>query len=498
MSVEPTRCEEEWTEASLSSSPTSSYEDVGGKNGACDMAELSSFILVSEGNSFEAPPTFSPVVNPVPGSSEERSKDSMNSKGGEDRALQAPQSSEICITENTKEEMEFSLLNIPPPTQREGSCRPDSDRLKSPEASGTSSAFFNEESLVPILSESANVKVDASHKEALLAKNANRELKLKMAKLSEILDRKVAEMEALRHSVTDFQAEAITLKEEKWNLELAVRSKDTTIADLKLEISKNMNDTPPKVSQDKPEKLKLLEKANLELSAENKGLKKKLQQLALENKTLYERSTTLLTQIQDCETKRKVEACEKQVLEGKVDRLIDEMCSMRKELQGSRGHVLPTSTQPCGGYTHKELSGNSRVDERNTGGVAVGKEWSQERHAPTKPKDHQRQEHRSKALADQSKPVQETKGASGHFDRNIASHKGTQQSGSSSSKNPKSQLRVQASDGYSSSVDIECPMCGKQLAGTHSLVAMHVERCIQLSEMKEQNISPQTTTGNKS
>ena len=497
MSVDPARGEEAWTEASLSTSPTSSYEDVGGNNGAAfDTPELSSFIVVSEGNSLEAPSAFYPVVNPLPGSGREPKGSSVKDEGEENVA---PLNSERCTT---NEEVEFSLINIPPPTlsQKEEYCRSNGDGVKSLEASGASSAFLNtEERPAPVLlSESSYVKVEISQKEALLARNANRELKLKVAKLSEILDRKVAEMETLRHSVTDFKAEVADLREERKTLELAVGSKDATIADLKLKLAKHTNNTRREASQDKRDLLKSLEKANLELSTENKELKEKLQQLTLDNKTLFERSTVLLSQIQDCETKRQVEACEKQVLEGKVDRLIEEMSLMRS--QNRKGPVhLASCAQPC---VHKELSGgSSKVDKVNTGS-AVGKEWSQERHAPTKPEDHGRKEVRSKAaLANQSKPVQETKAASSRLDRNVTNHKGNLKNGSGKGIDPPGrQPAVTSSEAFSPSVDIECPMCGKLLTGKHSLVALHVERCIQLSEQNKSPPPPPPTAaaGNKS
>ncbi len=476
-------CQQSWTAASLSSSPTSSYEDVNERGGE-EATDLSSFILVSEGNSFE-----------VPGSVQNKLVQRLSTSHS-----RSSSAADALTPASNSEQILFGSLS---------SSKERSDVFSElPKAAEASSAPTR----VPAAKIQQTVEPLISQREAFLAVNANKELKLKVAKLMEILDKKTVEVEVLHKNAAEQQSKICALTEDRQKQMSDLNSKDALIADLKQKLTHKSDHSQCIGCQELSEKVTNLENMNSKISAENAEQKQKIDRFKLETRTLFERCTVLLSQIQDSETRRAVEACERQVLEGKIDHLIEEMAKMRNELQAHKGsgfHVTSNGGPPD--LLPTKL--NRKVDERglpnrsnhlpSRAQLATGY-GSTMRERPNNVAAGEgrmviRQDSKETCAPHEMKPTDW--GVSNHGTwHNVVGEPRPQGSnhqfpGSGGEGSPVKVRNERYTDrDREATIKTECPMCGKKLTGAEYLVTIHVERCIELSELENtsKKENPQT------
>ena len=497
--------EQFWTEATLSSSLSSSCEDVDERNGGYLTSDLSSFILVSEGNSVEIPPssTILDLKHNVCCSSNGPSHD----KQGTSKLGDSSPSIEVRKSSNSPIECTVAKVAQAPVQQVcSSSHKKEYDKSGLSGSRASNGLDIQAGSTAALSGSTVFVEPFVPQSEAILAKNTNRDLKLKVSKLTTILDQKTAEIEMVKHSISELQGKLLAMSEEKRKFESVAHSKDAIIATLKLKLSEEKTIHVQKLDQSQSQKGLELEKANNELSVENKGLKKKLQQLSLENKTLFERSSVLLSQIQDSETKRAVESCERQVLEGKIDYLIQELSKMRKDLQEGKKEdcSVPRNTSPVS--RQQPLTNQETMDTHTTRATAKSPTerrdelWKIKLGGASRLEQKQRpcniggarkwqgdfQRSRIDAVDERvglgRSDVQQKRSAL-NLQRKFGSDLEARRNVAAGVASRIPVPRLSTSDRTEAGVD--CPMCGKKLLGSEATIALHVEHCIQMSEMKE-------------
>jgi hypothetical protein len=168
-----------------------------------------------------------------------------------------------------------------------------------------------------------------TQREARMLKTLNKELRVKIQKLSEILDRKKVEIDGLVQTVSECERNVLEAEDRNKRFEEVEKDLMESISSLERRLAEqNEREKEQKrrilslqKDLEKSENDQRKTESDRKLLAEKNSLEEKVKQLLQENKTMFERSTNLLTQLQDSETKREVERSEKRVLQGKIDYL---------------------------------------------------------------------------------------------------------------------------------------------------------------------------------
>ena len=443
-----------------------------------------------------------------------------------------------------------------------------------------------DQEIIDMTSSTVIVEKHVTQKEARTLKNLNKESRQKIRKLSEILIEKKKEVENLARVIEERNAtidkfDGILEGKDKEIEKLAKviaesrkkRSLEASDIQQRMKMEKRAHeeivlDLQHKLSglrekeKEQQKRLQFLQRqlekseggkgqveaANKKLIAEKRTLEDKAKQLSLEKKTYFERSASLLSQLQESETKRAVEKCEKQVLERKIDYLSDELLKMRA--QGKNRYDDFAGSEPkqndksdeVQNYEVKPISDceNRHYVKREVHNEPA-KEHTSNDHRPTNltlaDQHMQRRKELPKQVETIKKPTCDSKQKQtvaingrdrisqleledgiakyglGHGDSqgrmrgsqygyvdearlHEDGHTKPKQLQGSGKKSPASpfeersqalvtRLREEASG--SKMVAVECPMCGKQLLSRENdmAVLLHVEHCIQLSEQNQ-------------
>lgn len=287
-----------------------------------------------------------------------------------------------------------------------------------------------------------------------------------------------------------------------------------------------------------------LENLNKKLLIQNNTLEQKLKQLSQENKTVFERSSKLLTQLQDMETKREVEKSENKVLRVKLDYLSAELRSLKLSHEAGKHALLPyphhneqqqqiskhkpskpAESAPASGkpaaITAMPATSVRRPKELSLGrtaGHTQGGRSELPQHRAMRSKEpkravngvsglEQEQQHRSQFVQEHRRVAKHGGthdalggGGSRHDDYQTLQegdlcgvHVGPgsgsrREMGTLLAAGPGVGTLVATGKGAGGRVVmVECPICGKRLQSKENDfgVQLHVEHCIQLSEINE-------------
>ena len=165
-----------------------------------------------------------------------------------------------------------------------------------------------------------------SQKEAQMLKSSNKDLRLKLRKLTEILEEKELENEKYKKMLSQTQESL------KQRIEQEGQAHED-ISGLKERFQAQQNELERQQRRGEEERERT-ENVNKKLIIEKSVLEEKMKNLSLEKETLFVRSSQLLLQLQESETKRVVVNSEKHVLQGKIDYLSAELRKLKLSLQG--------------------------------------------------------------------------------------------------------------------------------------------------------------------
>jgi len=345
--------------------------------------------------------------------------------------------------------------------------------------------------------------------EARVLKTANKELRAKLHKLTEILTEKKTEIEHLTLVAAEKESRLLEAEEHRKKCEVEKLRLDNTLCSLKDHINKF--EEREKEMQRKvlvlqnqlliaEENNRRTEVLNKKLVIERDMLEEKITQLSKENRTIFERSSKLLSQLQISETKWEIEKSEKQVLQVKIDYLMAELHKLKQfgqtgltEKSGdspnpasSSGKQRPQSLQIKAGdgqdnLVPKERQLPQRIDESVpqkqliTGGTKLvePKKAIELHHHPERNLLGSTGGHRSELVGRTN-----VKRGSMRQGRVSSDEKGGAMAG---------QREGELAPGDTCLTTVECPICGKLMhshQGNDYGVLLHVEHCIRLSEVR--------------
>lgn len=387
-----------------------------------------------------------------------------------------------------------------------------------------------------------------TQREARMLKSANKESRAKIHKLSEILEEKKIDIANLTKALAEKESRLSMMGESERRFEAAEKGLVDTISSLQEKVVEHRNREKEQkrqvlVLQEQLERnestRKRTESLNKKLLIEKNTLEAKVKQLSQENKATFDRSSKLSTQLQDSETKRGIEKSEKQVLQVKIDYLGAELCKIKARsldagvggvaLHPAGGHhrsdarsakskpprggseVPPASTSTSRrpnelhlGYVHdsRELAGKQKAlpqsNFRPKPSMAVQDQqvFARPEQDPVSGYNHSRlpatQGNASKRSGDDYYEIETLQLAGG-----TVSHVGTGNEGGDRIGKALDTLADVEDEtgrlGGVAGVVVECPICSKELrplrSGENDFgVMMHVEHCIQLSEMAPRDI----------
>ena len=190
------------------------------------------------------------------------------------------------------------------------------------------------------------VEKHVTQREARVLKTSNKELRSKVQKLAEILEQKKIMIDGLVKKASESEKQLLEVQVQEKMFEAVKRDLTGNVSSLERQLKEQIER-----EQEHKRRIQALEKQveeneigrkeaerlNKELLYEKGTLEEKVKRLLQENKTMFERSTKLLTQLLDSETKREVERSEKKVLQGKIDYLGAEL--RRFKLSEAKGNV---------------------------------------------------------------------------------------------------------------------------------------------------------------
>lgn len=496
-----------------SESPLGSFEDAGEEKSE---SNLSSFILVSEDSSVEVPGSNYVMFGVELGKDDARlpwfGKTENEDKFVSSRAsacnrenLLAPYS-----TENNQERILPSQL--PSADFKEVIELANSSIshvMPQSTCSGIHAPMFAPDE--PTGEEIASMSSSAVFVDKLLIKrethfmNANRDLRMKVSKLTKILDSKRDEIKNLQLTLAEFLSRSLSMAEQERKFKSEACTKDDVIASLKKKCSEannkikhlqeEMKHTQPTLPGNE-DNTKKLEAANKKLVVEKCILEASVKRLTLENRTMFERSSELLSQIQDSRTKRAIEACERQVLMGKVDHLSTELNRLKCEASNwgdsnTTAEISPEVKQPNikptvdmqevneTGKPETILSQAMKTrNEGERGGVSrrvvsVGEGAT---------------EGQGRRIHGGSRGGRGREGGNGRKEGGGTINGG---GGRGDGRKGSSGVRVDQQGLLTGDSGVECPICGKQLHSRESefSVVMHVEHCILVSEREASTLT---------
>ncbi len=273
----------------------------------------------------------------------------------------------VSTDENIKESVKLqvdtppAVIQLPPATITTTEAKPGSeieteskilllDVLKTSDAVPTS--FHSDTAaasalLTPLLppqipadmsSSTVIIEKHVTQREARSLKSSNRELRLKIHKLTEILEEKKDMLASLTDSLLKQEVKLQETERSRTEFEEERKRWESSVAILKeklLEHARIEEELKHKLQSNKTKLLsiegnrRMTESLNKKLLIEKSALEEKVKQLTQENKTIFERSSKLLTQLQDSETRREILRSEKQVLQVKIDYLHAELRKIR-------------------------------------------------------------------------------------------------------------------------------------------------------------------------
>ena len=386
-----------------------------------------------------------------------------------------------------------------------------------------------------------------TQREARMLKSTNKESRAKIHKLSEILEEKKIEIANLSKALAEKESALSTVGESERRFEAAEKGLVDTISSLQEKVVEHRAQEREQrkqiqVIQEQLERSettgKKRESLNKKLMFEKNTLEAKVKQLSQENKVMFDRSSKLFTQLQDSETKRGIEKSEKQVLQVKIDYLGAELRKIKaRPLNGdaSGGGVAP---HPAGGHDWSDAKSSKskpprggpemplasmysrRPNELHLGHPHDRESANQQRALPqgnsssrpkpsvahdqqifTNPELEPVERYRHGRLLTTQGNVSIVGGAGGSADYYETlqvgedPHTGTRYEGADRGVGNAALNTLADADktgrglgGVVAAVMIECPICGKELRPSQSKendfsVMMHVEHCIQMSEM---------------
>lgn len=352
-----------------------------------------------------------------------------------------------------------------------------------------------------------------TQREARMLKTANKDLRVKVHKLSEILEEKKGLVDSLTGTLTENESRLLQMEEHMRSLEEEREKSENTAASFKhqllksnqreKELQRQLLVIQNQVQRNENSRRKT-EGLNKKLMIENSTLEGRVKQLSQENKTIFERSSKLLTQLQDSETKREIERSEKNVLQVKIDYLVTELKKLKHDSQiveqkahSSRSkraeNVPPSSSElpPTIGSTRRPPD-----LQLGTGSVLTHREEM------SKPKQ--------RLLPKYNAGDAQQRASNGHQqfvakleEEEVVSKYGSQGAGGRNTRQPKEgesrqrnadhpmtggalASQLEPAGGGSGSVRVvDCPICGKWLHARENDygIMLHVEHCIQLSEL---------------
>lgn len=269
-------------------------------------------------------------------------------------------------------EMEFSSLNETSLKSEASDCTEHLHGLKSSSTSNLSSCIS---SLTPLdcagvmdmSSSTVIVEKHVTQREAHMLKMSNKELRVKVQKLSEILERKTTMIEGLVKTASESERRLLEADNREEVFEMVKKDLADSISSFERKLmeqneggkeQKRHTQALQKQLEKNEDNRRKTESLNKKLLNEKSALEEKVKQRLQEKQTMFERSTKLLTQLQDSETKREVERSEKKVLQVKIDYLGAEL--RRIKLSQGKGDILSSEQQKqSSGHTVRQTSASS-------------------------------------------------------------------------------------------------------------------------------------------
>lgn len=221
------------------------------------------------------------------------------------------------------------------------------------------------------------VEKHITQREARVLKTSNKELRSKINKLSDILEQKKVTIDGLVKQTSENEKQLQEVQQQEKLFEAVKKDLTDNVSSLERQL-KEHNEKEQEQNrhiqalqrqvQRGEDSQREVERLNKELLCEKSALEEKVKRLLEENKTMFERSTKLLSQLMDSETKREVERSEKKVLQGKIDYLGAEL---------RRFKLLEAQGEAVSGGQLRQSSGLGYCADRHAQAGSSGKQMKQ-------------------------------------------------------------------------------------------------------------------------